>query len=151
MSRAGAMLDHVNTRVKLVRPKTSFKRKKRVVSQLDDTELPILMFLGDLYTPTLIKYHQREEADVFQFLYVEKFKDTDDAERLILATREAIVESIWDANVLDTAGAGYSGWVSSAEVVFSTESADRWAIQIEVTFDTTDAVDSAFSLTEVQI
>ena len=150
MSRAGAMIDHILSKVKSVRPDAKRTDQERIITNLDSAELPLCMVFAPSWVPTLEDFKQRAEVTTFTVAYVQSFQDTENPLRSLLDTAEAIVEEIWDGNAIDTDAAGYFAQVSRWEIGKSHENADRWALVMEVTFDTMDAADSAFALTEDQ-
>ena len=149
MSRAGAMLDYIKKRVKLVRPNVDTTDKAKIVAKMQSDELPLCMIYAAAYTADLIEFRQREEDTRFAVSYVQEFDlETESPVRSLADTAEAIGESIWDGNALDTDAAGYFARVANWEIMRSSEKATRWALVMEVVFETMDAVDSAFALAE---
>lgn len=148
MSRAGAMIDDILAKVEAVRPDATLSDQERIISKLDFKELPICMVFAPVLAVSLAEYRQREETTTFALAYVQEFGETDNPQRSLLDTAEAISEGIWDGNAIDTDAAGYFAHVTRFDIGKSSENAARWALVMEVTFETMDAADSAFALVE---
>jgi hypothetical protein len=142
------MLDYVQAKVVLARPKTPTSDKERVIVKLEDHELPLCMVYAPGWSTSEIEFKQRDETTTFTLAYVQAFQENESPNRSLMDTAEAITEQIWDANVLDTDAAGYFAQVTAWDIGKSRDNADRYALIMQVEFKTMDAVDSAFALTE---
>lgn len=150
MSRIGAMIEYALAKVVVATgmPASSTSKVERIALDIGNDELPFCFSFDATRDTTLGDYRQREETTSISLAYVDKFNATQDPLSLLLGIYEDIEGAIWDANVLDTDGAGFFAYTASFSIGKTEEKADRYSLLIEVVFETTDVEDSAFALTE---
>ena len=148
MSRTGAMVDYVKTKILDISPEATVTDIEQTLDAIDDKDLPFCVITSVIPVRTLIAFRQREETTTMLVEYVDKYP-VKNGIRESFDTAELLEEAIWDGNLLDTDAAGYFAWVPQWNLELSDSHAERVAIIMQVQFDTMDAVDSAFALTEI--
>lgn len=150
MSRLGAMVDYVFSKVDGVFPEIKKTILDRSIDDIPVDELPICIISEQVPQMELLDFRQRDQSAPMLVTVVMKFS-TGDLIRQAWDKAELIEEAIWDGNASDTDAAGFFAYVTQWNHEMSGTHADRIVILMNVVFDTTDAVDSAFSLVEDSI